>query len=234
MRDPSSRQLGSTVVAALRHLRERDPELDALLARLAVLGEIALVGGAPRDLALQRQPRDLDVVVDAPAQEVARALAALASRRTRFGGYGVRAGSWSLDVWPLAATWAFTPDNPRRHRLGRASFQNLPSSAFFNVDAVLVRLSDGRLFEHGFLEGLRARELTTVFTENPYPELCAARALVLAERYALAPGEGVRPFLAHRIERGLRWHHIARAQRSHYGRVLSRPEALRRLLSAGP
>lgn len=217
--------LGRVSLAVLKALRAQHGDLDRLLRELEQLGPLALVGGAPRDWLLQREPRDLDLVVDADPDTVARVLSPLALRRTRFGGFVVAAGDRSLDIWPLASTWAFSAANPRRADLGAATLEALPHSAFFNLDAVAVRLRDGQVFEAGFFEGLKKRTLAPVFTPNPFVPLCTARAGVLSRRYGVTPSVMLRDFFVGQVLQGLRWSQVAAAQRSHYGcTLLSKPQ----------
>jgi poly(A) polymerase len=78
--------------------------------RTALAGTPAwLVGGAPRDRALGRDTFDLDIVVDAPTETAARAIARAAGGAAcfelseEFSGWRVvaREGSWQVDVQPL-------------------------------------------------------------------------------------------------------------------------------------
>lgn len=78
--------------------------------RTALAGTPAwLVGGAPRDRVLGRDTFDLDVVVDAPTEIAARAIARAAGGAAcfelseEFSGWRVvpREGSWQVDVQPL-------------------------------------------------------------------------------------------------------------------------------------
>jgi poly(A) polymerase len=78
--------------------------------RAALAGTPAwLVGGAPRDRALDRDTFDLDIVVDASTETAARAIARAAGGAAcfelseEFSGWRVvaREGSWQVDVQPL-------------------------------------------------------------------------------------------------------------------------------------
>jgi tRNA nucleotidyltransferase (CCA-adding enzyme) len=64
---------GHAVLARVRELAGGPQLLDAVAGR----DDAELIGGAPRDLLLAREPRDFDVVVASGADELARDLAAL-------------------------------------------------------------------------------------------------------------------------------------------------------------
>jgi poly(A) polymerase len=84
---------------------------EALRAVRAALADTAawLVGGTPRDRLLDRDTFDLDIVVDAPPETAARAIARVAGNAAcfelseDFSGWRVlaREGSWQVDVQPL-------------------------------------------------------------------------------------------------------------------------------------
>jgi tRNA nucleotidyltransferase/poly(A) polymerase len=84
---------------------------EALRAVRAALADTAawLVGGTPRDRALGRDTFDLDIVLDAPIETAARAIARAAGGAAcfelseDFSGWRViaREGSWQVDVQPL-------------------------------------------------------------------------------------------------------------------------------------
>jgi tRNA nucleotidyltransferase (CCA-adding enzyme) len=79
------------------------PEGAALLDATAGEHGVHLVGGAVRDLLLEREPLDLDLVVEGPAAPVARRLAdrlggGVDAEHDRFGTVSVRAGGRRYDL----------------------------------------------------------------------------------------------------------------------------------------
>jgi len=163
-------------------------------------GPAVIFGGTLRSLMLSRlsasrrfgRPRDLDIVVSGvTADSLKERLREHVVRQTRFGGLQLERNSWHFDVWPLEQTWAIVHD----HSLAM-DFRSLPSTTFFNLEAIAVDLwanpGRGRTIYSGndqFFEGLLDRTLEINRAENPFPALCVVRSLVLASstRFWLGP-----------------------------------------------
>jgi hypothetical protein len=213
-------KLKQIALARVSSLRRDDQELNRLLMSIETLGEVVVIGGALRDWLFGHEPRDLDLVVDVRHSVLAEVLDPLAERRTRYGGYHLRVGGCRVDVWSLDATWAFRSSATKRE----PNFANLPATAFFNLDAVAWRISDGQVFECGFVEGVEQRVLSIVFEQNPFPALCAVRALLLAKKYGLSLDSGVVEYFDRLVQFGIAWDELNEAQLSHYGAVRVTPD----------
>lgn len=192
-----------------------------------------LVGGTLRDLLVHPEgvrrfePRDVDIVVSGVTGDELQALLRehlTLERLTRFGGLhlsktllsGTRV---SFDVWTLADTWGFHSQQivPQ--------IENFPGTTFLNIDSCAVELQEpqGReraIYEKDFFAGMANRTLDVNYAPNPYPYLCAARALLLAARLDFTMTRLLVEFiLDHSAAGGVE--PLIEAQRSHYGTVLS-------------
>jgi tRNA nucleotidyltransferase (CCA-adding enzyme) len=170
-----------------------------LLALAEQREDLALVGGAVRDLLLARAPRELDVVVARDAPGLARELAALLDASTavheRFGTAAVEWGQGRIDVAERRAESYAAPGALPQVRPGSAD-EDL-ARRDFTVNAIAVALGGaarGRLqsAEHA-LEDLRAGRLRVLhersFSDDP------TRLLRLA-RYRARLGFAVEPHTA--------------------------------------
>src|SRR5436190_14797207 len=127
-------------------------------------------GGVPRDLVLygpSKRPRDVDIVVDCSPKELASVVASYAFQRTRFGGFRIALGKWSFDVWSLSNTWAFSSGYME------PSFDNLPKTTFFNVEAIAAQFNTKprkkrSFYSFGFSEAISSRVLDINFEPNPF------------------------------------------------------------------
>jgi tRNA nucleotidyltransferase (CCA-adding enzyme) len=169
---------------------------------LAIAGQredLALVGGAVRDLLLGRAPRELDVVVTRDASQLARELATLLDASTiaheRFGTAAVEWGQGRIDVAERRGESYPAPGALPQVRPGSAD-EDL-ARRDFTVNAIAVALGGdarGRLqsSEHAF-EDLRAGRLRVLhersFSDDP------TRLLRLA-RYRARLGFAVEPHTA--------------------------------------
>jgi len=192
-------------------------------------------GGTLRSLLLRRlskdwgwsrfrsiRPRDIDIVVmETNVDSLGRDFEDWLERRTRFGGLKLRNKAWEFDVWPLENTWALQHSDSCD-----ASFEVLPETTFFNLEAIAVDIwvDQGRRSRRiysvndQFFEGIVNRTLEINFEENPYPELCVVRGLILAADIDFKLGS---KFAQYVIRHGLQItpDRFQEIQASHYGRV---------------
>jgi len=152
--------------------------------------EAVFFGGTLRSLLLSRlnndepgRPRDIDIVMSGPSlEEIRRSFEPYISRQTRFGGLHLKRVNWQFDVWPIKATFAL-----KERGIESPTFSDLPSTTFFNVEAVAVDIwpkpgRPRRIFsdDDQFFRGITNRTIEINREANPFPELCVVRALVMA------------------------------------------------------
>jgi tRNA nucleotidyltransferase (CCA-adding enzyme) len=139
----------------LERLREV-PGARELFDALADVPGVWVVGGAVRDALLGREPRDLDLVVEGDAAEVARRLGEGALVHERFGT------ATANGVVNLAAARRERYERPGalpEVELGAPIAEDL-ARRDFTVNAIAVRLADGELQAvPGALEDVAARQL---------------------------------------------------------------------------
>lgn len=131
-------------------------------------GEVLVFGGLLRDIALyggEGFNSDIDLVVDCSPAVLFDFFEAKSQlgKRNNFGGYRVKVGGWSIDVWPIKRTWAFAsgyvPYVDRR---------SLLLTTITNWDAIAYSFKDGALIsQDDYIESLVNKELDIVLVENP-------------------------------------------------------------------
>lgn len=187
-------------------------------------------GGFPRDLmvsGINAVPRDLDIVLAQNSiAEIDVELTEHVERATRFGGLHLSLHEWDVDVWSLEQTWAFRNDD----RFD-VTFEDLPKTTFLDVDAVAVSINEGTpdVYEHGFFDAIRARTVGLNYRPNPYPALCAVRALDIAQRLDFSLDAALVSY----ILKTVREHStsaLVEAQESHFGEVRLPPSTLNRMI----
>lgn len=211
------------IVALLRELK--DAETPAVF-----------FGGTPRSLLTSRvfekrfgRPRDVDIVVSGVSVDFLRErFASLISRENRFGGLQLRSRGWEFDIWPLARTWAFVHD-----AIACPSFAELPKTTFFNLEAVAVEIwpkpGQARKLYSGddqFFDGILSRTLEVNREDNPFPELCVVRALVIGSALDFKLGPKLSAYVATSGAR-LSPDDLEAIQAKHYGRVRCSGRTLR-------
>lgn len=231
-------------------------EVDAFLRRqeavFAAVVEVAetirlrgwkavLFGGTLRSLLISRllhgrsgRPRDVDLVIQGPPLEVLRCLfAKIVTRETRFGGLQLRQAEWLFDVWPLERTWAIVEDN-----VTWPTFAYLPRTTFLNVEAVAVDVwpppGQPREIYSGddqFFRAVLDRVVEVNRAENPFPQLCVVRSLVMANDLDFRIGPKLARYIADQgpaIPDG----DLEPIQEKHYGNVRVPGPQLRRWIDA--
>jgi len=197
-------------------------------------------GGTLRSLLLGRlsthkrlgRPRDVDIVVaDVPMDTLRERLEEHIVRHTRFGGLQIKRNSWHFDVWPLQQTLAFKEDESLN-----ASFDSLPMTTFFNIEAVAVdvwtkpgiprRVYSG---DDRFFEGLLTQTIELNRESNPFPALCVVRSLVMASSMRLFIGPRLAEYLNAERNRVTN-DELDDVQQHHYGRRRLHVADMRRLL----
>ncbi|MDQ8183952.1 hypothetical protein QEH53_00050 [Pelagicoccus sp. SDUM812002] len=149
-------------------------------------------GGTLRSLLISRlnenkpgRPRDIDIVMcGASLEDMRSSFKPYISRQTRFGGLQLKRVNWQFDVWPLKETFAL-----RERKMEFPKFSDLPSTTFFNVEAIAVEIwpkpgRSRRIFsgDDQFFTGITTRTIEINHEANPYPQLCVVRALVMAAK----------------------------------------------------
>jgi tRNA nucleotidyltransferase (CCA-adding enzyme) len=212
------------------------PALDALAGEPGV----HVVGGAVRDVLLDRVPRELDLLVEGDAVRVAQHAAArlggVAMVHERFGTATVQAHGHAFDLVSARTERYAHPGALPDVELGATAEQDL-ARRDFSVNAIALRLEDAALLAWpGALEDLVNRVLRTLhedsFTDDPTRMLRGAR---YAARLGFEPDAAT----AAQWERAVRAGAIATVTGSRLGdelRLLARepqPAALQALARFG-
>ena len=193
---------GQSVGAYIRNLAVTDPSVwTAYQALKKEGGEVYVVGGAVRDALLQKEPKDIDLMVTGlPSEVVNHTLEKLPGRvdltGKNFGVYRYRTRGHEVEI-ALPRTEKSTGD--RRVHFDVNVDHELPVEddllrRDFTVNAMAVNLDTGELVDpyHG-AEDIKDRRLRTThpssFQEDPTRLI---RALVMNGRYGFEPDEETR------------------------------------------
>ena len=154
-------------------------------------------------------------------------------RRTRFGGLHLKRCQWEFDVWPVHETYAF-----RTGGHSSPSFEALPRTTFLNLEAIAVDVwapagKARKLYaaDDAFFVGMLRQEIEINSVENPFPELCVIRSLVLAASLCWRLGPKLSSYVA-RVGPQLRDDQVVAIQIKHYGRIVLSVGSYRRALVA--
>lgn len=183
--------------------------------------DVFCFGGVPRGgmFSEHYKPRDLDLVFsDDSFGRFAHTFKKEIVKENRFGGLKLEIAGIEVDAWPISSTWAF-----KSGHIPDVCFENLPKTTFFNIDGIVAELvSSGharRVFEHGYRDAVSRKTLEINLFQNPFPQLCAIRALRLAQNYDLW-WSGDLAHYVHTIVTQSKIRDLLKFENDHYGETI--------------
>ena len=158
---------------------------------------VAVIGGIVRDFAREGRSEfrsDVDIVIDAPAADVARLAKQLRATSNRFGGYGCKEGPWKIDFWALETTWA-------KQHVPIRKLEDVVSCTFFDLDAVAYDLWERRLIcANDYLDRVRQQTLDINLRPTPSPLGNLVRAIRRVALWRVKPGPKLRAFIEESLD----------------------------------
>lgn len=180
---------------------------------------VAVIGGMIRDLGhrgVSGFKSDVDLVIDAPREDVAKLAGDLGATRNQFGGFGFHGPRWKIDFWALETTWAF-----KAGHVPGSSFSDLMQGTFFDWDAVLYDLKSRRLIcRDEYVATLNSRLLGLNLRATPSSVGNAVRAIRRVFEWDVYAAEDLVDFVDEVLEtNGLEA--VARCEKERYQNSIS-------------
>ncbi|MFH0782587.1 MAG: hypothetical protein V2B20_11655 [Pseudomonadota bacterium] len=185
-----------------------------------------IFGGTVRSLMLgtgtHRRPRDIDIVLSSVSVDNIKELFSDSFvRKTRFGGVKLQRNDMDFDIWPIDKTWAYVNDDSKARTYG-----NLPKTTFLNIEAIAIDIwpkAEGQKRtiysdDDSFFKAIISETLEINREENPFPNLCVVRSLIMAAKTRFKLG----PRLSEYIEKygfAISPQELEEVQIKHYGKV---------------
>lgn len=156
--------------------------------------DVAIVGGMVRDFA-RRGPdlfkSDIDLVIEAKSEDVAKLAARLGAAKNRFGGYAYQHPLWKVDFWALETTWA-----AKNGHVEVATVRDITRCTFFDCDSSAYGLKDKRVYAlPNYLNKLKRRVIDINLRPNPSINGNLLRAIRRIMLWNLQPGPDLRDFI---------------------------------------
>lgn len=166
----------SDLVLAKWQVVQNEYDLAGLQSKFEQLSKgVAFFGGAVRDWYLNKEPRDIDIVVNSN-ELLAIIDGYCGGKYNSFGGNLIKIDDLKLDIWNLADTYAI-----KRGHFPKC-WKSLVKSVPFNTDAIVV-MADGTVYENGFWNFIDTKTINFVNRQHPDFKFLARRALKFAKRY---------------------------------------------------
>lgn len=171
---------------------KKEPLFRNFFTTLERYGDIIIVGGALRDVASNRIPRDLDIILKENKEFEWRCLDSLNYKMNRFGGAKLKIKNLEIDFWLMKDNWA------NKNNFIKNEVEELTKGTFFNVDSLVFDYSKKVIYEDYYNQCLNTRILDIVLKENrkyiydnPTPEINIVRAFHNKKKYDLEFSETV-------------------------------------------
>lgn len=173
-------------------------------------------GGVCRDVWNQKEPRDIDVVIENfHWEQFLKEVQQYKPKTNRFGGLKFKIEGKEVDAWAIGNTWAFTQGQSVPPCASR-----LPETTLLNIESVvsMVWHPEGKItFDKGFFQAMESKTLeiqTKWISDIAFPALCIARINRHLESGDWKEGHSIKYFRsAHPVSK----EEIRAAHKSHYG-----------------
>lgn len=171
------------VVTYLENMR-KNPRIDALIKGVEACGDVVLIGGAVRDIALRsEEPRDFDLIVCGRDADLQECMQSNCATRNSFGGYKIEIDDCVFDIWSIENHW------PVKRGIITKEKEKVTDGAFYNIDAICMYLSDNSFSCEGFNDAIRTMQLEipledAMLVDQPHI-FNIMRAYRLRQRWAL-------------------------------------------------
>ena len=194
--------------------------LRALLAeQFGGFERTAIIGGLVRDFARSGRSSfrsDIDLVIQAPAADVAQLAVRLGAVPNRFGGYAYHHPHWKIDFWAMEATWAVVEGHASASRL-----EDLLGCTFFDCDAIMYDIASRRILSgNSYFDILIDNRIEINLRPNPSMEGNLLRAIRRVFGWGAEPGPKLREFIVDNLDERT-FEQISRTEAKLYGTAVT-------------
>jgi hypothetical protein len=215
--------LVQVIQTALNNLQE-DPATAQLFTLVNMIGPAAILGPAVRQWYYSQTPTDINIVINCTTAELApfATYGGTLINYNNVTGYQFTVSGVNYFVWNLTATWAIIQNNTFAVDVidDGYSLNVLPSTVFFNLDAVAYELDTQTIYDSGFYACIASKQLDIVFEPHLQPLRVAAEAMMLLMQYPLMPSLRLVNYIKKQVANGLDLVYFARYQTATYGGVI--------------
>lgn len=210
-----SQSLSDLSVKVREFLGSTNPAMKALrrdvLSHLEKLGNVYVIGGLVRDLAIysfkERPISDVDFVVRCQHRRLKQIAERLGAAENRFGGFGLRTEAYRVDFWAFHNTWA-----RKQGLVQMRDPSDLWKTTFFDWDAVVYGMTERKIWAiDKYLDRVRSGRVDINLEPNPSPLGTLVRALRRLMMWDARPSARLRHFVEERMQ-DFSWSEIVLAE----------------------
>ena len=207
-------------IEAYLEMLKQQPEVKQLLETLCAIGNPYVVGGAVRDVLTDKQPKDLDIMLEATILDLTPYLEQFHYVKNRFNGFKLKFQSIDIDIWLMQDHFPF------KQNWYSPSIENFVYTPIFNIDAIYYDINQKYLYIQPLIETFQTKELDFQLKEPylsliPYTDMNIAKAFVTKEKYDLHFSPCLHSYIREWIDKTPNSYQlIAEKQIRNYGKVV--------------
>lgn len=154
-----------------------------LLLEVSTLTDVFIFSGVIRNYFLNiKSNRDLDIVLSDISKITLPTTypTNLYIRKNSFGGYKIKIGKLTVDVWDIRETWGI------KNLHLQSTPENLIKTSFFNFSSIVYDFNNAEFIYDNIFENFRnSRTIDITYKVNPNIPLCIINTLYYSFKYSL-------------------------------------------------
>jgi hypothetical protein len=189
----------------LRMTLNENKEFREFLYEIFVYGTAYIIGGYIRDLTLNKESRDLDIMLTTPYEEIMNIIKSsnLNYTTNRLNGIKIKLNNLEADIWSIENNWAFK--NKLVIQNDDYILDSIANGCFYNYDSLVINVHTNKISFRNFNNFVKSNTLDIIQKNknykilNPTVEANILRAFYLRKIYSIKYTNNCNNYLLSRI-----------------------------------
>lgn len=186
---------------------QKEPVLYELLLHVFVYGTAYIVGGFVRDALLNRQNRDIDIIVEIDKSQLYDIIQEIGCSYdiNRHGGVKLHLQTLDADIWTIDSNWAFENGLVHLKENKKKRLECIAKGCFYNYDSLVVNMHDKSFNIHNYRSFLNNKELDILMSSssyknlNPTVEANVIRAFYIKHKYGVSFSSQLKEYIFKKV-----------------------------------
>ncbi len=152
-------------------LLNRNLKVKDFFYEIFAYGTAYVVGGFLRDIILDKETRDLDIIIGLPTTRVKELLTNtnLNYKINRMNGIKILLDNYEIDTWCIENNWAF--NNKLVVKNDDNILESIANGCFYNYDSLVINIHSKKMNIKNFLNFLKYNQLDIIQKNDKYKSL---------------------------------------------------------------
>lgn len=182
-----------------------NPRFRAFIYEVFVFGTAYVVGGYLRDILMNKESRDIDVIFTIPKNRIIEVLenSHLEFKINRLSGIKIKLNNIDADIWSIDNNWAFINNLVKRN--DDYILRNIANGSFYNYDSLVLNVHTKNFNFNNYNDFVKNKTLDIIQKVdsykllNPTIEANILRAFYLRKLFNIDYSENCNNYLISRI-----------------------------------